>query len=179
MSKSLKRTSEAYASDDGFVEDDTTTAGDQPSSKRAKKSNSKPSDIKPASSLNATTAPSKDDNGDTFFSLNPASTRRLTVNEFKGMTMISIREFYEKDGKKMPGKKGISLTVEQWAVLVECLPGVERELAGRGENVRRPIYGDVPDKVDGTGNEKMDVASGGDEEEVKKNFEATSEEDEG
>lgn len=31
--------------------------------------------------------------------------RRITVSDFKGLTMISIREYYEKDGKMLPGKK--------------------------------------------------------------------------
>lgn len=30
--------------------------------------------------------------------------RRLVVSEFKGNTMINIREYYEKDGKALPGK---------------------------------------------------------------------------
>ena len=37
--------------------------------------------------------------------LNGSGTRRVTVSEFKGKTMIHIREFYEKDGAKLPGKK--------------------------------------------------------------------------
>lgn len=32
-------------------------------------------------------------------------TRRIQISEFKGNTMIAIREFYEKDGKMLPGKK--------------------------------------------------------------------------
>lgn len=33
-------------------------------------------------------------------------TRRVTVNEFKGKTLINIREYYVNDaGKTLPGKK--------------------------------------------------------------------------
>ncbi len=32
--------------------------------------------------------------------------RRLTVRDFKGKKFLDIREFYEKDGSLLPGKKG-------------------------------------------------------------------------
>jgi hypothetical protein len=31
--------------------------------------------------------------------------RRVTLSEFRGKAMISIREYYEKGGKQLPGKK--------------------------------------------------------------------------
>ncbi|KAF8584840.1 hypothetical protein K439DRAFT_1389081 [Ramaria rubella] len=39
--------------------------------------------------------------------------RRVTVRRYSGRMLIDLREFYEKDGVKNPGKKGISLTLEQ------------------------------------------------------------------
>jgi hypothetical protein len=37
-----------------------------------------------------------------------AKTRRVTISEFKGQTMVGIREYYEKDGQWLPGKKVLS-----------------------------------------------------------------------
>ncbi|MCL7050135.1 hypothetical protein MKW94_011582 [Papaver nudicaule] len=33
--------------------------------------------------------------------------RRVTVHDFKGNTLVSIREYYQKDGKHFPSSKGI------------------------------------------------------------------------
>ncbi|XP_059056015.1 RNA polymerase II transcriptional coactivator-like [Achroia grisella] len=42
----------------------------------------------------------------------------VKVREFKGKVYIDVREFYEKNGELLPGKKGISLTQEQWRKLL-------------------------------------------------------------
>ena len=43
--------------------------------------------------------------------------RRVQVTEFKGNTMVGIREFYEKDGKMLPGKKVRYIVLERPAAL--------------------------------------------------------------
>lgn len=42
----------------------------------------------------------------------------VKVREFKGKVYIDIREFYEKNGELLPGKKGISLTPDMWRKLL-------------------------------------------------------------
>ncbi|AOW06107.1 transcriptional Coactivator p15-domain-containing protein [Yarrowia lipolytica] len=51
--------------------------------------------------------------------------KRVTVREFKGRTLIDIRAFYEKDGKKLPGSKGISLTEAQFEELSEQVQSIQ------------------------------------------------------
>jgi len=48
--------------------------------------------------------------------------RRVTVHVYRGITLVSIREFYEKDGELLPGKKGISLTAGQWREVSTMVP---------------------------------------------------------
>jgi hypothetical protein len=94
------------------------------------------------------------------------------------MTMVNLREFYEKDGKSLPGKAGINLPLEQFRTFLSLLPQVLDELETKGEKIEPPIFG--------TGNGSK-IAKGEDDDEddreeqakpKKSNFEATSDEDE-
>lgn len=79
-----------YASDDGFVAADSD-ASDRPSKK-----------AKTEGAL-ATAGALVDSEGNQYWEI--SKTRRVTVSEFKGRTMVAVREYYEKDGKALPGKK--------------------------------------------------------------------------
>jgi len=80
----------------------------------------KPSSSKKSSSKDAnvdTGALLVDASGDKYIDL--GKKRRATVRSFKGTTYLDIREYYDAGGEERPGKKGISLSTEQWSALKE------------------------------------------------------------
>ncbi|USP75046.1 hypothetical protein yc1106_02320 [Curvularia clavata] len=82
-----------------------------------------------------------DDNGDPFVSLNSSGKRRVTVSDFNKNTFVSIREYYVTDsGETKPGKKGISLTIDQYNALLAAAPLIESALAKKEIQVVRPDY---------------------------------------
>ncbi|GAA57477.1 activated RNA polymerase II transcriptional coactivator p15 [Clonorchis sinensis] len=54
----------------------------------------------------------------------------VSVRQFKGRTFVDIREFYEdkSTGEMKPGKKGISLNVEQWDYLKSVMSEIDRDI---------------------------------------------------
>jgi activated RNA polymerase II transcriptional coactivator p15 len=55
--------------------------------------------------------------------------RRVSVNSFRGKQLVNIREYYtDSAGDTKPGRKGISLSVEQYEALKEALPAIDRAL---------------------------------------------------
>jgi len=61
--------------------------------------------------------------GDKYIDL--GKKKRATVRAFKGTVLLDIREFYEAGGEEKPGKKGISLTREQWETLKQGMNVVD------------------------------------------------------
>ncbi|KAI5083427.1 hypothetical protein GOP47_0003170 [Adiantum capillus-veneris] len=58
-----------------------------------------------------------------------SSKRNVSIQKFRGKTLVSIREYYEKDGELRPSAKGISLSVDQWKVLKNNVSAVEKAIA--------------------------------------------------
>ncbi|XP_039057001.1 RNA polymerase II transcriptional coactivator KELP [Hibiscus syriacus] len=65
-----------------------------------------------------------DDDGDLII-CRLSDKRRVTIQDFRGKTLVSIREYYKKDGKELPSSKGISLTEEQWSTFKKNIPNIE------------------------------------------------------
>ncbi|GAA0168776.1 general transcription factor [Lithospermum erythrorhizon] len=57
-----------------------------------------------------------------------SSKRRVTISEFRGKTLVSIREYYNKGTKELPTAKGISLTSEQWGAFKKNVPAIEKAI---------------------------------------------------
>eukprot|EP00055_Hartaetosiga_balthica_P011033 m.49097 g.49097 ORF g.49097 m.49097 type:complete len:227 (+) comp7434_c0_seq2:116-796(+) len=67
-------------------------------------------------------SPHKDKDGSIHFALE--KNKRVTISQFKGKTLVGIREWYEKGGKMLPGK-GVSLSLEAWKELCAQMAPVQ------------------------------------------------------
>lgn len=63
-----------------------------------------------------------------FFQLG-VEKKKVTVRKFKNMKLIDLREYYQKDGKWLPGSKGLSLTLDQWNALVSKMIDINEALS--------------------------------------------------
>ncbi|KAI9800398.1 MAG: hypothetical protein M1825_004168 [Sarcosagium campestre] len=174
--KSKKRISadDEYESDGGFV----AAEEDGPKSKKTKTGTSTSASTK---GVKVPGGGSRDEDGAEFWEL--SKNRRVTVSEFRGKYMVNLREYYEKDGKSLPGKKGISLPIDQFNALVAVLPHLETALKAVGEEILRPNYDGDDEAEDDSRLSPVKAASKEPKRQKngidkKKNFEATSDEDE-
>ncbi|TGO67981.1 hypothetical protein BOTNAR_0032g00260 [Botryotinia narcissicola] len=118
---------ETYDSDGGFVSDDDDGAVRKSKKSKTTKATKATTMAKPTSSSSAI-SPSWD--------LSTGRTpRKIEFSDFKGQTLINIREFYEKDGNVLPGKKGISLTVDQYKNFLKSIPQINANLKKKGIDV--------------------------------------------
>jgi len=141
---------------------------------------------KPVKKARTTAAASgKDDEGNSFWAL--SNTRRVGISNFKGKVMVNIREFYsDASGEMKPGRKGISLPLDQYASLLEAIPKLNAELIGLGHEI--PQVKSTPlsqEKVASSDDDEDDASAVVKKKPVpaskkskKSNIEATSDEEE-
>ncbi|KAF2227958.1 transcriptional Coactivator p15-domain-containing protein [Elsinoe ampelina] len=130
-----------------------------PKFKSAKRALDADSDSPPAKRGKSSTASAPGtalggNDGEMYWEL--SNNRRVSITSFKGKSMVNIREYYEKDGKQLPGKKGIAMPMEQYEVLLGLLPQIEDTLKKQGIEVGRPSYSGkstAPAKEDEPGEE--------------------------
>lgn len=66
------------------------------------------------------------DDGEEYWPL--TKSKRLSVSKFKGSVNVSLREYFEKDGKWLPTKKGITLSAESWQLLTRLVKEVDKAI---------------------------------------------------
>ncbi|KAG5841160.1 SUB1 regulator of transcription b [Anguilla rostrata] len=79
---------------------------------------------KPGESSRGGASSKGDSNEDNMFQI--GKMRYVTVRDFKGKVLIDIREYWtDQAGEMKPGKKGISLSAEQWMQLKEQMSDID------------------------------------------------------
>lgn len=63
--------------------------------------------------VNTTAEAKTDSNGDRYWEI--SKMRRVTISSFRGKTQVNVREYYEKDGQELPGKK-VSIMISRSAI---------------------------------------------------------------
>lgn len=139
-----------------------------------------------------------DANGDRYWEI--SKMRRVTISSFRGKTMVNVREYYEKDGQELPGKKvssprpklqphgvgswialmpilqGISMPMDQFSALIKLLPDIAQALEEKGESLPRPMFSGDTDRPDNASDEEH-VKTAKSASPSKQNIEATSDEE--
>ncbi|KAL6131099.1 hypothetical protein ACLB2K_069477 [Fragaria x ananassa] len=65
--------------------------------------------------------------------------RNVVIHDFRGKTLVSIREFYKKGGKELPSARGISLPAEQWTTFINSVPAIEEAIKKMESKLRSEI----------------------------------------
>ncbi|KAJ4133583.1 hypothetical protein NW768_005170 [Fusarium equiseti] len=112
----------------------------------------------------------KDGDGNPFWEL--SNKRRVGLSDFNKSTLVNIREYYEKDGKALPGKKGISLSVEQYNAFLKAVPRINAALRAKG----LVVEGDDDEELEAA-LEAAPKAKKGRKKSPKANIDTTSEEE--
>ncbi|KAI1840628.1 hypothetical protein JX265_004517 [Neoarthrinium moseri] len=115
-----------------------------------------------------------DGDGNPWWSL--SGKRRVAVSEFNKKPYVNIREYYDdkSSGELKPGKKGISLPLEQYNALLKAIPAINAHLASQGLEVA-----DIPSSgPSASSSSAVEKAAPREKKAKRANIEATSDEDE-
>ncbi|KAK4191172.1 putative RNA polymerase II transcriptional coactivator [Podospora australis] len=128
-----------------------------------------------SSSASKAGAKATDAEGNAYWEL--GNNRRIGASKFKNVTLVNIREYYTtSDGEARPGKKGISLSLDQYKAFLKVIPQLNEELRSQGLDV-----GDVSVSSSSSASAKKPAASVAEtssKKAKKSNIEQTSEEEE-
>ena len=62
-----------------------------------------------------------------------SNSRFVTISQFKSQVRVDIREFYlTADGERKPGKKGISLSLDEWKKMKSQMKEIEEAIKAQG-----------------------------------------------
>ncbi|KAH8671004.1 transcriptional Coactivator p15-domain-containing protein [Xylariales sp. PMI_506] len=76
----------------------------------------------------------KDAEGNSYWGL--SAKRRIGISKFKGQVFINIREYWsDNNGDLKPGKKGISLSIDQYNAFLQAIPAINDELTSEGHDI--------------------------------------------
>lgn len=129
-----KQLSEEQISESGSDEGEQST---KPTAKRSKPFSNVPSQTpSPSSSLQrqaASRSPVKKKNASDEVYFDLSSKRRVTIRKWNRLTLVDLREFWDAEDSESgeglkPGKKGISLSLEQWTRLKELAPQIDKAI---------------------------------------------------
>ncbi|CAF0848494.1 unnamed protein product [Didymodactylos carnosus] len=128
--------------DDKFVESSSDEKNDESDAEEQRTSTKKAKTSKSAAKEDPPAKRAKTEVSGTKASVAAASTtgpngekryevgrmRYISVSEFKNKPYVNIREYYDDKGVEKPGKKGISLSLEQWQKLKTFVDQVDNDL---------------------------------------------------
>ena len=118
--------------------DDDASSGEEEVKPKGKKQKveKKTAESAPAKEAKKSAAKQDSDNENNTSTTGPDGTqmyslakmRYISVSEFKGKAFVNIREYYEASGKTLPGKKGISLSLDQWENLKKNMSKIDADI---------------------------------------------------
>lgn len=98
--------------------------------------------------------------------------KKVTINKFKNNYYVDIREYYrDNDGEMKPGRKGISLSIDQWETLTDNIKEINQEIKNQTSSKSKksitakksvPVKS-FPAEDDDEESGSIDVSSGSDE----------------